>query len=152
MTKEKILTRLALARHELIKLAPLAWTDKRKDDLMRDVEAIKEVEALILGPWISVSDRYPDPRERVFVICEKERYDGKIIRLKTIAEYIPAMTIPETEYLAEEFCGDGQYNYRDGEYYAPKGWYEHQIEPEIKWKLSAKVTHWMPLPELPELR
>lgn len=38
---------------------------------------------------------------------------------------------------------------REDEYYTPEGFYEWQSEPEMHWKISAKVTHWMPLIALP---
>jgi hypothetical protein len=48
-----------------------------------------------------------------------------------------------------EFAGAGDYNEDQDVFYTPEGFYEWQSEPEINWKISAKVTHWMPLIELP---
>lgn len=51
--------------------------------------------------------------------------------------------------IADEYQGEGDYNEKEDEYYTPKGFYEWQSVPDIKWKISAKVTHWMPLISLP---
>lgn len=92
----------------------------------------------------------PNPRQRVYIVCERPRHGGGVIQYQTMAEYIPYMTIPEEDYMADEFYGDGDYNEEEDAYYTPEGWYEYQSEAETNWKISVNVTHWMPLFELPE--
>lgn len=99
--------------------------------------------------WVSVEEDQPKPQQRVYVVCENPKYGGGVVRFQTMAEYIPYMTVKEEDYMADEYQGEGDYNEEEDEYYTPKGFYEWQSEPEMHWKISAKVTHWMPLIELP---
>lgn len=100
--------------------------------------------------WVSIEEAQPKPQQRVYVVCENPKYDsGGVIRFQTMAEYIPYMTVKEEDYMADEYAGDGDYNEEEDEYYTPEGFYEWQSEPEMHWKISAKVTHWMPLIALP---
>lgn len=100
--------------------------------------------------WISVNDRLPEPEVKVYVVCENPKYgsyNGEVIRFQTIAQYIPYMTVKEEDFMHEE--GDICYNEEEDQFYTPEGFYEWQSEPDINWKISAKVTHWQYLFELP---
>ena len=101
--------------------------------------------------WISIDENQPKPRQRVHIVCENPKYGGGVIQYQTMAEYIPYMTVKEEDYMSEDFAGDGDYNEEEDEFYTPEGFYEWQSEPDIHWKISAKVTHWMPLIALPPL-
>jgi len=108
-----------------------------------------ELYTLLGTCWVSIEEDQPKPQERVYLVCENPKYGGGVIRFQTIAEYIPYMTVKEEEYMADEYQGEGDYNEKEDEYYTPKGFYEWQSEPEMHWKIFAKVTHWMPLIALP---
>lgn len=95
-------------------------------------ETANGVYGVLCTGWISIEKAQPKPQQRVYVVCENPKHGGGVIRFQTIAEYIPYMTVKEED-----------------EYYTPEGFYEWQSEPEINWKISAKVTHWMPLIALP---
>lgn len=112
-------------------------------------EPANEVYGVLGTGWISIENAMPKPKQRVYIVCENPKYVGGIIRFQTMAEYIPYMTVKEEDYMSEEFAGDGDYNEEDDEYYTPEGFYEWQSEAEMNWKISAKVTHWMPLIALP---
>jgi hypothetical protein len=99
--------------------------------------------------WIPIEEAKPKPRQRVYVACENVIPIDGSYRFQTIAEYVPYMTVKEYDFMAEEFKGEGDYNEEEDEYYTPEGFYEWQSAPDIKWKISEKVTHWMPLFELP---
>lgn len=99
--------------------------------------------------WVSIEEAQPKPQQRVYVVCETPKYGGGVVRFQTMAEYIPYMTVKEEDYMADEYQGEGDYNEEEDEYYTPKGFYEWQSEPEMNWKISAKITHWMPLIALP---
>jgi hypothetical protein len=95
--------------------------------------------------WILIKDYKHQAQERLYLVCENK--NG--FRYQTIAEYIPYMAVKESDYMAEEFQGDGDYNDDEDEYYTPEGWYEWQGEPDINWKISVKVTHFMRQHDLP---
>jgi len=99
--------------------------------------------------WVSIEKAQLKPQQRVYVVCEKPKLGGGVIRFQTIAEYIPHMTVKEEDYMAEEYFGEGNYNEEEDEYYTPEGFYEWQSETQINWKISAKITHCMPLIKLP---
>lgn len=101
--------------------------------------------------WIDINIEKPKAGKRVYVACEVPKYGGGVIQFQTMAEFIPYMTIDEEGYMADEFLGDGDYNEEEDKFYVPEGFYEWQSEPEINYKISAKVTHWMPLFELPKI-
>lgn len=100
--------------------------------------------------WIPITEKMPNPKQRVYIVCERPKHGGGVIQFQTMAEYIPYMTVPEEDYMADEFHGDGDYDEEEDAYYTQEGWYEYQSEAEVNWKISVKVTHWMPLFELPE--
>lgn len=104
---------------------------------------------LLSRGWVSIEQAQPKPQQRVYVVCENPKDDGGVVRFQTMAEYIAYMTVKEDDYMANEFHGEGDYNEQEDEYYTPEGFYEWQSEAEMNWKISAKVTHWMPLMELP---
>ncbi len=102
--------------------------------------------------WIPIEEANLSPQERVYVVCERPKYEGGVIRYQTIAEYIPYMTVKEEDFMAEEYYGEGDYNESDDQYYTPEGFYEYQTEAEINWKISAKITHYAPLDDLSNLK
>lgn len=104
---------------------------------------------LLGAGWVSIEEAYPKPQQRVYVVCEIPKFGGGVVCFQTMAEYIPYMTVKEEDYMADEYRGDGDYNEEEDEYYTPEGFYEWQSEPEIHWKISAKVIYWMPLIALP---
>jgi hypothetical protein len=45
---------------------------------------------------------------------------------------------------------DADYNEDEDDYYWPEGWYEWNEYEPWHWRLSGNITHWAPLPGLPE--
>lgn len=88
---------------------------------------------------------YEDPeKEREFQEFKKQ-YENS----KTMAEFVPYMTVKEEDFMEVDHWGEGDYNEKKDEYYTPEGFYEWQSETDTHWKISAKVTHVMPLFQLP---
>lgn len=106
-----------------------------------------------LSPWILIESKMPKTLQTVYVVVEVEiqtKPEVKTSQFQTMAKYVPYLTVPENDFIAEEYQGDGDYDEEKDEYFAPEGWYEYQLESDIHFKLSEKVTHWMPLFELPK--
>lgn len=105
------------------------------------------------SPWISIESEMPGARQTVYVIVEIEVVTKPKVETKqfqTMAKYIPYLTVPEEDFIADEYQGDGDYDEESDTYFTPEGWYEYQLETEIHYLLSGKVTHFMPLFELPK--
>ena len=101
--------------------------------------------------WISIEDLKPSTCQLVYVVCERTNYNNKgKVRYQTMAQYVPAMTIPEEDFMHPDYGGEGDYNELEDIYYTPEGFYEYQTEADINYKISATVTHWRPLLKLPE--
>lgn len=101
---------------------------------------------VVINRWISINVRKPQPQELVYVVCKNKKN-----KYQTMARYIPYMSIKEEDHMNEEYWGEGDYNESEDEYYTPEGFYEDQTVPEMNWKLSDEVTHWMPLFKLPKI-
>lgn len=82
------------------------------------------------GRWISVKDRLPEEREKVIILL----LDGQIFR----AEIRKRELLPEWWYYYAADCIDMD---ELGYMYPNEGG---------NWWYGNPVTHWMPLPELPE--
>lgn len=103
--------------------------------------------------WIPIESQMPGARQTVYVIVEVEVVTKPKVETKqfqTMAKYIPYLTVPEEDFIADDFQWDGDYDEESDTYFAPEGWYEYQLESDIHFRLSDKVTHWMPLFELPK--
>jgi len=50
----------------------------------------------------------------------------------------------------DNYDGESEYNQEKDRYYWPEGWYEWNERDETHWRVSQEVTHWMPLPGMPE--
>jgi len=99
-----------------------------------------------MNNWIPVTTRLPEKELSVLVSLKSERGRTYI----TTACHIPEKTVLEEDFMHEDFHEDGIYDEEKDCYWTNSGWYEQQTSPEVNWKLSDKVTHWMPLPEPPK--
>ena len=115
----------------------------------KKTEGSNDFYTLLGTGWISLENNQPKPLQRVYLVCENPKYGGGIVRFQTMAEYVPYMTIKEEDYMSDEFLGKGDYDEKTDQYYTPKGFYEWQSEAEMHWKISSKITHWIPQFELP---
>jgi len=120
-----------------------------KQKVCKEAQTKSELYTVLGNGWVSIEEDQPKSRQRVYVVCENARCGGGVIRFQTMAEYIPYMKVKEEDYMGYEHQYDGDYNEEEDEYYTPQGFYEWQSESEMHWKISAKITHWMPLIALP---
>ena len=96
--------------------------------------------------WEKPSLKLPDPRQRVIVVV-KTKYGGN--KWSTIAEHVPKHTVLAEDFLDHDcdpdFCDVGE----DGQEYAPEGWYESPIEPDVSFLIDGEVLYWMKMPAVP---
>ena len=94
--------------------------------------------------WISVEDQLPKTYANVLVSFVNEAAKTR----RTMAFFIPEFTREGDGDYDEEYL---VYHEERDKYYWPEGWYEFAYESETHYKLSCPVTHWMLLPENPEV-
>jgi len=95
----------------------------------------------LIGAWISVNHKLPEPGNPVLVVC-----DGKVLR----AAHAPKLTLDEENWGCFNGGEGGDYDEESGTYYWSEGWYEWNEYEEAHWALACEPTYWMPLPEIPE--
>ena len=96
------------------------------------------------APWISVGERLP--------VNQKDHF------FKTLAtdgkDVYRAVHVRKHEINVHDMSFDGDTDYDDSteEEYWPEGWYEWNRYEETHWSLGeTTITHWMPLPNPPEV-
>ena len=99
-----------------------------------------------MNDWERPSEKLPRPQSRVIVVV-KMKNGGN--RWTTIAEWVPKHAVLAEDFLDpdcdSDFCDEGP----DGREYAPEGWYESLLEPDISFMLDGEVQYWMKIPAKP---
>tara|TARA_R100001086_G_scaffold108115_1_gene54596 strand:+ start:1914 stop:2318 length:405 start_codon:yes stop_codon:yes gene_type:complete len=97
--------------------------------------------------WISIDNAMPKPGKAVIVSHVSRHGRRNVIT----ACYFPRMNweVMSWECDEEEWC---DYDEEEDIYYYPEGWYEFGYEMDTYHHISATVTHWIPLPEPPEVK
>lgn len=99
--------------------------------------------------WISVKDRLPEPETEVLAVCVRNGY-----RFICPVIYETGTTLTQDSiWNWYELYNYGAYSEENDDYFVPEGWWEtRQFTPDDVYNnpVDCAVTHWMPLPELPE--
>lgn len=102
--------------------------------------------------WISVKDRLPENETSVF-ICATRKFENREIRIISKAIYTDGQHNTETSSLCWD-SGDMDWEHDDeaDADIIPEGWWEDVNYLEQFAAVDDFVTHWMPLPEPPEVK
>lgn len=101
--------------------------------------------------WIPVSERLPEPEQRVLVCCEARHYDGKKYHEITTAMHEDGTVWREdSSWNFNEFDDLGDYDEEKDDWRIPEGWWEYTLynDENMNYPISDTVTHWMPLPSM----
>lgn len=99
--------------------------------------------------WIPVKERLPEPETEVLIVCNRR---GCRFVCPAIYEDGKMLT-QDSDWNWTDLYDYGTYSEDDDDYFVPQGWWEdRQFTPDEVYNnpVDCEVTHWMPLPELPE--
>ena len=101
--------------------------------------------------WISVEERLPEAEKEVRVLC-KASWNSKY-RYQCQAFYEPKGMLREKSDYGWDYECCSEYSEEDDDYFVNPGWYEriHNWDDCSAAGIPDEVTHWMPLPEPPEV-
>jgi len=100
-----------------------------------------------MNEWIKCSNKMPEAKQRVLAYCKSSR---GLNRIET-SFYIPPKTVLAQELFGDDSFGTEEYDEEKDCYWSTEGWYEDSWESEQTWLISDPVTHWMLLPNYPDL-
>ena len=104
-----------------------------------------------MDEWISVKEKMPEVETKVLIRAQRKCGDT-IDSIITIAFYEDGTVLEDNSlWNWEEIWEWGEYDEEKDGYRIPKGWWEGYQYGELSNNdINDEVTHWMPLPELPE--
>ena len=100
--------------------------------------------------WIPVTERLPDTEDPVLAYCKYGICGGGYV---CSAFYVAPGTYKEDSDFSWDLEALGDYNEDKDSWEIPTGWYEriHNWDDYGSVAIYSTVTHWMPLPEPPEV-
>ena len=105
---------------------------------------------MLPSPRISVEDALPVSETEVLAVCNRNGYAFVVPAIYEAGEVLRGESVWNWNDI-EEY---GVYNEKLDDWYVPTGWWENrQFTPDDVYNnpIDCKVTHWMPLPDAPEV-
>lgn len=105
---------------------------------------------MLPSPWISVEDALPVSETEVLAVCNRNGYVFVVPAIYEAGEVLRGKSVWNWNDI-EEY---GVYNEKLDDWYVPTGWWENrQFNPDDVYNnpVDCSVTHWMPLPDAPEV-
>ena len=99
--------------------------------------------------WISVKNKLPEAETEVLAVCNRNGF-----RFVCPASYEDgAILTQDSIWSWYDLDNYGTFSEENDDYFIPEGWWENrQFTPDDVYNspVDCPVTHWMPLPELPD--
>ena len=95
--------------------------------------------------WIPSDKEKPRPGQKVLAYGLNCLGKGRFV----MAQYLPHKTVLSEDFYTDEPAAN--YDKEADCYWVAEGWREVSVESEIIMMISFDISHWMPLPEKPEL-
>lgn len=102
------------------------------------------------GPWVEVKDGLPKAENEVLALCDRNGFQfvcPAIYEDGTVLEQ-------DSMWRWNDLYNYGTYSEEDDDCYVPEGWWENRkFTPDDVYNnpIDCDVTHWMPLPDAPEV-
>lgn len=124
--------------------------DSCKADYLREIiESVPAADVVPVVRWIPITERLPKPETEVMIVCNRNGY-----RFIATAIHEDGTLLTEgSKWNWNEIWVYGRYDEEHDDYIIPDGWWESRcFTPDDVYNcpVDCEVTHWMPMPELPE--
>lgn len=123
----------------------IALAQRKQAEAEAERDALREKQR-----WIPVTERLPKPEIDVLIVCNRNGY-----RFVTPAIYEDGkMLTQDSVWNWNEIYTYGLYSEEADDYYIPEGWWENRqfnLDDVYNNPVDCVVTHWLPLPEAPEV-
>ena len=141
-------------RDKLAKLIFDCWVERTADADGCAPSAAQYADHLIahgvtLQQWIPVGERLPEPEQTVQLLCVRKPFKYRYV---CCGFYVPEKWYKEkSDYTWDYECCE-EYDEEADDYIVNSGWYEviHNWDDYGCVGIGDTVTHWMPLPQMPE--
>lgn len=129
-------------------LYSLLWSKAELYEKLKQYEDAEERGEIGRVPrWIPVTERLPETEQPVLVV-----YVLGNTPCVTKAIYEDGSILSDDSFLTwSEIWGYGNYDEESDSYFIPCGWWEYGDFAEFNNAIDYPITHWIPLPEPPEV-
>ena len=160
-TPEEIKTALKVCPEDIkdCPACPYALSFTCRDNVMLDaltlierLESERDAEMAKMTKWISVKERLPENEKCVIIAGWREGISGKLWPVVMTAFHTDGkMLAQDSDYAWSNGNIEMKYDEDADDFIVPEGWFEDvQCADEFSTVDAISVTHWMPLPQLPE--
>ena len=124
-------------------------TETEYDMLCKELDRVPAADVIERPQWISVTDRLPDTETEVLAVCNRNGF-----RFVCPAIYEDGTVLTQDSMWSwYDLDNYETYSEENDDYFIPEGWWENrQFTPDDVYNnpVDCSVTHWMPLPLLPD--
>lgn len=114
-----------------------------------EIAALPAADVVPSPCWIPVSERLPKPETEVMIVCNRNGWRF----IATAIHEDGTLFKEDSDWFWNDIWEYGRYDEERDDYIIPEGWWESRcFTPDDVYNcpVDCEVTHWMPMPELPE--